>query len=157
MPQHPRTIFRHFQAGVLTIASTDAPPFASFTAVRSVSADASDGFALRHIELLMTRGLVHASLGNEHMVTGISGFFKWPEDAATPTISTIDLENRTKIFGRRSWVVQGSTPRTSSIRLKSARLTLGEELWIFDLKRSETDVGITLHAKGEYSHYETTA
>ncbi len=158
MPRHPRTIYKPFYIEPLIRAvDSGAPGVGQFSSVRSVSADASQGLALRHLELLITMGLTRASLDNAETVLGFMGFFKWPENAAAPTDATIDLENRTKIFGRRSFALQGTVPRTYSTRLKSARLTLGEELFVFWVKTQETNTDLLLTTAGAYSHYETQA
>ncbi len=158
MPRHPRTIYKPIQANVLLLNDITAPNIAFFSEIREVDADASQGLVLKHLEVLLSIGLTHTgTLTNLAVVSGFIGFFKWPSDAATPTISTIDLENRTKIFARRSWIVQGTQPRSFSIRAKSVRLTLGEGIWCFLMKSQESEVEAVLHSAGRESHYETQA
>ncbi len=158
MPRHPRTIYKPVTSNVLTVADTTAPNIAFFSEIREVDADASQGLVLKHSEVYVSMGLTHTgTLSNLGIVSGIMGYFKWPSDAATPTVSTIDLENRTKIFARRSWSVQGSQPRSFTIRAKSIRLTLGEGVWCFLMKLAETEVELLLHTAGRESHYETQA
>ncbi len=158
MPRHPRTIWKPVYLDVLSIDDTSAPEVAFFSAVRKVDADASQGLQLKHIELSMAVGLTHTgTLDNTHSIAGFVGFFKWPADAATPTLSTVDLKNRTKIFGRRVFTAMGTQPRTIRVAIKTARLTLGEELWVFNNKTNETDPGILMHTLGVVSHWETEA
>ncbi len=159
MAKHtPRTIWKPVQRDVLSVAESGAPDVLTASSVRAVSADASQGLQLKHLQLLWTIGLVEdTATTNAHLVSGILGFFKWPEDAALPTLGTIDIENRTKVFGRRQYVVQGNVPRTHTINIKSVRLTLGEELFVFSLKLTENATTITSISEGRVSHFETQA
>ncbi len=158
MARHPRTIYKPVTKVVLTSVDTTAPEIAFFSSIRSVDADASQGLVMKRLELLIGVGLTHTgTLNNTHIVTGFFGFFKWPADAATPTLATIDLQNRTAIFERTLYTVQGTVPRTFRLRAKSVRLRLGEELWCFHVKIAETDTGITSTTDGLSQHWETQA
>ncbi len=159
MPRHtPRTIWKPVQINALSISETGAPPVEVFSSIRAVSADASMGLSIKHLQLLLTMGIVEdTATDNSHIVGGIFGFFKWPEDAATPTSATIDLENRTKIFGRRQFLVQGTQPRLYTVNIKSVRLSLGEELYAFAQKLTERATTIEWNIEGRVSHYETQA
>ncbi len=156
MARHPRTIWKPVRI-LHNINDTTAPPVAFFTAVRDVDADASQGLQLRRVETMLTMGITGTAGTNVDFATGISGYFKWPSDAATPTISTIDLDNRTKIFDRRPWAVQGLTPRIFKNRAKSVRLTLGETLFFYLLKAAESSTDILLVTGGRTDHWETQA
>lgn len=153
-----RTIWKPIQASLAGIIDTTAPVIAFFDSIRAVDADASQGLLLKHLRLSLTMGLVHSgTLANDSTVGGFMGLFKWPADAATPTVATIDLGNRTKIFARTLYNVQGDQVSKYSLGAKSVRLTLGEEVWFFLQKSTESNTSITLHMAGQRLHYETQA
>ncbi len=159
MPRHtPRTIWKPVNVEVLSIADTTVPPILFTSSIRSVDADASMGLALKRLDIMLTMGLTHTgTLDNIHIVAGHVGFFKWPADAVAPTITTIDVDNRTAVFGRTPFIVQGTVPIRFHIRAKSARLKLGEELFCYLIKKQESDTGILIHVDATSYHWETQA
>ncbi len=159
MAKHtPRTIWKPQTGAALQVVDTTAPQIAFFTSLQNVDADASMGLQIKRLDMVISMGLKHTgTLDNAHAVLGFMGFFKWPSDAATPTITTIDLDNRTAIWGRTLFSVQGTTPVRYRMKFKSARLTLGQELWCFLSKKQETDVGITLHTEARWNLWTTQA
>ncbi len=159
MAKHtPRTIWRPVQLPHTDIIDTTAPVVVFFNQIRGVDADASMGLQLKHMRTNLTMGLTHTStLSNAHMVSGHMGFFKWPIDAADPTLATMDVENRGKVWNRRSWVVQGDTVVRHSITSRSARLNLGEQIWFFLSKQQEADAGISINVAAFTQHWETQA
>ncbi len=156
MARHPRTIYRPVYV-THQIDDTTIPDFALFKSLSSVSADASEGVVVKHIETSVSLGLTATAATNTDRVSGFTGYFKWPQDAAEPTLATIDLQNRTKIFGRRNFVVQGLTTTRWSQRIKSARLTLGEELFFFIDKLVESSADIFLRGDFVHNFWETKA
>ncbi len=156
MPRHPRTIWKptSFDIGLV---DTTAPVVAFFEAVRSVDADSSQGLQLKHVETTMSFGLVSTAQDNSARVGGQVGYFKWPKDAATPTLATIDLLNRTAIFSRKQFVVQGTQLSKVMIRAKTVRLKLGDALFMYTMKTAESSTDVVLHMQGQISHWETQA
>jgi len=160
MPRHtPRTIWKPFHISALALLNdSTTPPFATFPVIRGVDADASMGLVLKRIDVLQSVGLTDTgTLTNFHIVNGVCGFFKWPSDAAAPSLSTIDLENRSSVISRTLWSVQGLTPTRFHVRMKSARLKLGETLFYFLMKSAESDSTILLQTAASEQHYETQA
>lgn len=156
MPRHPRTIWKPVRTQ-LNITDTNAPTFGQFLNIRSVDADASQGLQLKRLDIMITMGLDSTNNDNLDKASGTMGLFKWPADAASPTITTIDLDNRTAIFARRSWALQGTTPRLVSIRVKTARLRLGDTLFYFYQKVFESSVDVTVSLSAQITHWETQA
>lgn len=160
MAKHtPRTIWKPTIQPAWSLFGVSSPPqVEAFSLVRDVDADASQGLALKHIELSATFGISHATaVDNSMMAGGFFGFFKWPKDAATPTAATVDLTNRGSIFGRTQFLVQGSTPRSYKVRLKSARLRLGDALWTFVATLTESDTSLLWECQSIVSWWETQA
>ncbi len=156
MPRHPRTIYRPVYV-THSLVDSQAPKVADFTSLAAVSADLLEGQVLKHLETTCTMGLKSTNDDNSSVLSGFTGFFKWPEDASAPTIATIDIENRTKIFGRRNYALSGITPRLNNIKIKSVRLTLGEELWYFIAKMAESSADVVLHASVIHNFWSTQA
>ncbi len=159
MAKHtPRTIWKPIVTQKASANLAAAPTEADFYSLRSVDADADMGLQLKHVWTMGSMGLSDSpDPGNLSVSSGFMGFFKWPIDATTPSITTIDLENRTAIFGRKLWAVQGSTPRGYSCRFKSARLRLGEELWFFIAKVHESVAASDVVYNTITQFYETQA
>ncbi len=156
MPRHPRTIWKPLVID-FTFNNTVAPDLGIFQSIRSVDADASQGLQLKHVETNMSFALDSTANLNTDRSAGFVGYFKWPTDAATPSFSTIDLENRTKIFARKNVILQGIQVSKYSIRAKTVRLTLGEELWWFYHKSYESSVDVQLIMIAMTQHWETQA
>ncbi len=152
-----RTIWKPVWKNMGAINDSVVPVVAYFNSIKQVDADSSQGVQLKHLEVYTTLGVVDASPSNSNIVTGHMGMFKWPSDAATPTLSTIDLDNRSGIFARKLWAVQGTTPRAFVTRVKSARLRLGEELWFFIVKMTEADANNSLTGQSTMFSWETLA
>lgn len=154
MARHPRTIWKPVPTA-LNLTDTAAPVFAQFLNMRSVDADASMGLQLKRLDGLITVGLDSTNNDNLDRAAGNIGYFKWPADANAPTVTTIDLANRTAIFGRRHWVLQGTTPRLISTRVKTVRLKLGETLFFFYQKVFESSTDVNVALVGRWNHWET--
>ncbi len=149
MARHPRTIWKPTRVIHTAIADSTAPVVAFFQTLLDVDADSSEGRVLRHVRTTLTFGLTNAtSLDSSRMVTGTMGYFKWPSDAAGPTIATIDLENRGKIWGRKVWTVQGDTVARHTMVSKSVRLTLGETLFFYVEKVQESNSNDLINVAG---------
>ncbi len=159
MARHtPRTIWKPVALAMSAIADTTAPVIAFFEPIRSVDADASVGLVIKRLDCKVTIGLTHTgTLDNSGHVMGHMGLFKWPKDAASPTLATIDLDNRSAIFSRTSFAVQGSVPRLYTVRAKSARLRLGDALFFYLVKTQESDTALTLTMGGQRLHWESQA
>ncbi len=156
MARHPRTIWKPVTI-THDIVDTSAPVVAFFTEIRSVDADASQGLQLKRVLTTISAALFATNKDNADGLSCFMGYFKWPADAATPTVSTIDLNNRTKIFARTHLLLQGIQVRQRTLHAKTVRLTLGESLFFFINKSSETSTDVVLHTRGMTTHWETQA
>lgn len=157
MAKHnPRTIWKPVIVFPTTQFSTASMYFLE---IRSVDADASMGLSIKRIECVTKMGLAHsAAIPNSMYAKGLTGFFKWPADAATPTAATIDVQNASKIFDRRAYVVMGENPIVHTNRAKSARLRLGEALWYFNSLEIEAGTPAdSLWMQGILTSWETQA
>ncbi len=156
MVRHARTIWKP-DALTLSYSFTSSGQV-GLTEINRVDADNDQGLVMRHLEMDMVLGLVHsATLTNAFGFIGQGGFFKWPADAATPTVSTLDFKNRGSVFGRFLWTVMGENANRKSKRVPSVRLKLGEALFSFVLTDSKQGAIDTLKVVGNHRWMETLA
>ncbi len=128
--QHKRT-WRHI-AQDFNITITAGPDTAVFTSVTAVE-DNADGLEIKHLNHMMSLGTFNTTPPTvmADFNSGLYGYFLWPVDAATPTVSTINLEESSKVFGRRIWITQHDIPRMFSAKWPKVFIKSGLELFHF--------------------------
>lgn len=156
MARHPRTIWKPDHI-IHSLSDTNAPEVAFFSTIRSVDADASQGLQLKRLKTTITFGLDSTNNNNVDRFSAHMGYFKWPADAVSPTITTIDLKNRTSIFSRVPVTLVGVQQRTFRLTAKTVRLTLGEEIFFFIQKLQESSTDVIMNTSAITEWWETQA
>ncbi len=136
MARHQRLVFQRRYESLISIHSGAVPERVQ-KAIVSLDADKGGGIKIRHMEVVVTAGNITA-LVNTDICQGHIGFFKWPIDAAAPTGSTLDYENRGAVFGTTQWLTMGADFYRLSVRVKTITLRPGDALFYYTYKRLES-------------------
>ncbi len=157
MARHtPRTVWKPRYA-LLNVSNSSAPPQYYLNQVRGVDADGTTGIQLRNIEICLNIGNGSASLDNADVFNGFFGFAKWPTDAAVPTASTFDFQNRSTVFERTPFAVMGDTVYKKVIRVKKVTLKLGDSLYFLTEFSYESTASFAKILSGKMQWFEAEA
>ncbi len=99
----------------------------------NVDGDSSGGTVLRNMTLQASVGLIKGTppaIASDYAY-GIFGLVKWPIDAAAPTTTTMDYNNRAAVFCRTPFAVSGVNPYRVGLKCKTVTLRPGDELYLF--------------------------
>ncbi len=147
MARHMRKVFR---PGYITQQSNliGTPPERVQTSINANDADAAGGKLLRNMKMVTVLGQVDTAdaLINSDTSTGLVGMFKWPIDAAAPTVSTLDYENRASVFAREPFAVIGDHRTVVTLRVKTVTLRPGDELFFFVYRKTESSSTVDVYS-----------
>ena len=142
MPRHQHRTTWEKVAKDINVTITGGPDFGPFTQLEAQTTT-QEGLEIRHLNVLMSIGTVNTTPPTvmSNWNSGLMGFFKWPENAATPTPTTILVEGSSLIFARKAWVTQHDIPSRYVLRWPKVFLRPGEALWHFvQMRRQSSSV-----------------
>lgn len=154
MAKHARKVFRPTYK-TLAISLAGAPVERQQIVLEGVDGDNAGGTLIRNLHWSAVLGNVDTAdaLINSDLSAGHMGFFKWPIDAAAPSVTTLDYENRASVFGRTTWVAVGVDSHRVSGRIKTITLRPGEQLFSYWYKQFDSATVIDAHGMCVYQYW----
>ncbi len=140
------------------IAMTAGNDTVTLMSLQTVTASASESKELRHLRTLVSLGTVNTTPPTvmQDFNTGLFGYFKWPDLATAPTVSTLPFQTDRRVFGVVPWVTQHDIPSRYSVRWPRLNLKPGEELFFFVFEARQSGAAADVHGAVQHIRVQTS-